>query len=367
MPKRAVRYAVVGLGHIAQVAVLPAFRGARRNSRLAALVSGSAEKRRTLGRRYGVPARSYRDYDALLQDGSVDAVYLALPNHLHADFGIRAARAGVHVLCEKPMAPTQRDCARMIRAAKSNDVRLMIAYRLHFEPANLEALRIANSGRIGELRIFSSTFTMQVKPANIRVKYAEGGGPLFDLGVYCIQAARTLFRADPIEVTALQAAGTDRRFRAVEEMTSAVLRFPGDRLATFTASFGAADVSSYRLVGTRGSVRVEPAYEYQQALELRLTIGERTTRRRFAKRDQFAPQLLHFSDCVLRGRDPEPSGEEGRVDVRIIEALHRAARTRRPVRLAHAERTDRRPSPRQARRIAPVKKPSLVRVQSASR
>src|SRR5688572_531869 len=174
-----VRYAVVGLGYIAQIAVLPAFAHARENSVLAALVSGDPAKRRTLGRVYGVDRQvGYEDYDSLLASGEVDAVYIALPNIQHRDYAVRAARAGVHVLCEKPMALRTAGCQRMIDEAERAHVRLMIAYRLHFEAANLEAVRIARSGQLGDLRFFSSHFAMQVKDGNIRLNPALGGGTL---------------------------------------------------------------------------------------------------------------------------------------------------------------------------------------------
>src|ERR1044072_991742 len=150
MPRKQVRYAVVGLGHIAQVAVLPAFGNARRNSKLAAFVSGDPVKLAELGERYGVERRcSYEQYDELLKSGDIDAVYIALPNSLHAEYAVRAAQAGVHVLCEKPMAVTEAECELMARTARENKAKLMVAYRLHFERANLEAIEIARSGRIG--------------------------------------------------------------------------------------------------------------------------------------------------------------------------------------------------------------------------
>jgi predicted dehydrogenase len=366
--RRKIRYAVVGLGHINQVAVLPAFAHARANSELAALISGDAVKRRALGRRHRVPTFDYEEYESALSSAGIDAVYIGLPNHQHAEYAIRAARAGVHVLCEKPMAVTSRDCARMIRAADGNRVWLMIAYRLHFEAATLDALRLARSGRLGELRFFHSAFSMQVKAGDVRVQRATGGGALYDLGVYCIQAARMLFGADPVSVFAASASRSDPRFREVDEMTSAVLRFPGERLAVFTCSFGAGDVSSYRLVGTRGDLHVEPAYEYRQGLAHTLRIGERSQRRRFPNSDQFAPELLHFSNCILQNRPPEPSGREGMVDVRIIEALLRSARSGSVVALSKTPRRgDRAPSPTQVRRLPPVRKPRLVRTESASR
>jgi glucose-fructose oxidoreductase len=188
---RQVRYAVVGLGHIAQAAVLPALRHARQNCLLAALVSGSAKKLRVLGRRYGVRHLcSYEDVDELVSSGDIDAVYIALPNDMHTAFTVRAARAGLHVLCEKPMAVTARDCVRMIKATQRAGVKLMIAYRLHFEHANLRAAQVARSGKLGDLRYFSSDFSMQVSENNIRLERARGGGPLYDIGVYCINAAR---------------------------------------------------------------------------------------------------------------------------------------------------------------------------------
>ncbi len=362
MPRRQVRYAVVGLGHIAQVAVLPAFGNARRNSKLAALVSGDPVKLEELGRKYHVDQRySYERYDEMLRSGEVDAVYIALPNHLHAEYAIRAAQAGVHILVEKPMALSADQCERMAKPARDAGVKLMVAYRLHFERANLVAIEVARSGRIGEPRLFSSTFTMQVVPGNIRLKKALGGGTLYDIGIYCINAARGLFREEPVEVRAA-AAGTSGE---VEETIAAVLRFPGERLATFTCSFGAADVSEYRLVGTKGDLALEPAYEYAMALQHRLTLDGERKERRFAKRDQFAPELLYFSDCVLKNHQPEPGADEGLADVRIIEALYRSAKIGQPVELGPYEKRER-PSLEQEIRRPPIEKPRTVHTQAPS-
>ena len=360
MPKRQIRYAVVGLGHIAQVAVLPAFGNARRNSKLAALVSGDELKRTSLAEKYGVEkAYSYEQYDECLK--TVDAVYIALPNHLHCEYAVRAAKAGVHVLVEKPMAVTEEECEEMIRAAREARVKLMVAYRLHFERANLEAGEIARSGRIGEPRLFNSTFCTPVVPGNIRVRRDTGGGVLYDIGIYCINAARALFRDEPIEVRALSVGTLDE----VEEAVSAVLRFPNERLASFTASFGAAKVSEYRLAGTKGDLAVEPAYEYAAALKHRLTLDRDTKERRFAKRDQFAPELLYFSDCILLNREPEPGAEEGLADVRVIRALYRSAQSGRPVELEPFERSER-PTLEQEIRRPPIEKPEVIHAKPPS-
>jgi predicted dehydrogenase len=364
---RKVRYAVVGLGHIAQVAVLPAFAHAG-NSELAALVSDDPEKREKLGRKYKVKALySYDQYEECLRSGNVDAVYITLPNHLHREYTERAAKAGIHVLCEKPLAVTEEDCLSMIRAAEENNVKLMVAYRLHFEEANLKAIEIVQQRKLGEPRLFNSVFTMTVKEGDIRLNPRElGGGTLYDIGVYCINAARNLFGAEPMEVVAFSANNGDPRFSQCEETTSAILRFPGrERVASFTCSFGAADVSVYRVVGTEGELVMEPAYEYATPLKQRVTVKERTQQRTFPKRDQFAPELLHFSECILTGASPEPSGLEGLADVRVVRALYRSADTGQPVTLEPFSK-DVRPSMEQEIRRPPVRKPDLVNTEAPS-
>ena len=168
-----------------------------------AVVSGDRTKRREIAKRYRLDcAFDYNEFDECLQ--SVDAVYIALPNSMHADYAIRAARAGVHVLCEKPMAVTAAECRQMIAACRRAKVKLMIAYRLHFETLKLSAMDLARSGRLGELKFFNSSFSMTVRRGDIRTKRACGGGTLYDIGIYGINAARNLFRAEPTQVSAIR-------------------------------------------------------------------------------------------------------------------------------------------------------------------
>jgi glucose-fructose oxidoreductase len=346
--------------------VLPAFAHAARNSVLTALVSDDSEKLKQLARRYGVTLTySYEQYDDCLRSGDVDAVYIALPNSMHAEYSIRAARASVHVLCEKPMAVTERECLATIRAAQKHSVKLMVAYRLHFEEANLKAIEIVKSGKLGEPRFFSSVFGLQVREGNIRTQADLGGGTLYDLGVYCINAARNLFQSEPAEAFAYTAARKDRRFEEIDEMTSAVLSFPAGRLASFTSSFGSADVASYEIIGTKGRLRLDPAYEYAMALKLYLTIDDKTTAQTFSRRDQFAPELLYFSDCIRKNIEPEPSGAEGLADVRILRALYRASETGKPVKLTPTP-IRKRPTLKQEKHRPPVTKPKLVHAESGS-
>lgn len=361
--KQRIRYGVVGLGHIAQVAVLPAFEHAK-NSELAALISGDPTKGKKLSKKYGAPAFSYDDFERAVEEAELDAIYIALPNTQHRPFTERAARAGVHVLCEKPMATTEKDCRAMIAACEKAGVRLMIAYRLHFAPAHLEAIALARSGKLGELRYFSSIFGMQVKPDNIRTDPVDGGGPLRDLGVYCINAARYLFGDEPVEVRGVtEAKRGDERFTEVEEMASALLRFPGERVAQFTCSFGSGNVASLELVGSKGMLRIEPAYEYAGELKWTLSIGGRKRERTFPAGDQFAPELIHFSDCILRGQKPEPDGNEGLADVRIVEAIFKSAQSGRAVKIPPVK-PQKPPTTSQKMQRPPAKEPALVNTEA---
>lgn len=357
---KTVRYAVVGLGHIAQIAILPAFAQAKQNSQLVALVSDDPEKLRKLSRRYGINrVCSYDDADELFESGDIDAVYIALPNSMHREYTERAARAGLHVLCEKPMAVTSSDCERMIEVTRENAVKLMIAYRLHFERANLEAVEMAHSGTLGDLRFFSSNFSMQVAPENFRSSRKLGGGPLYDIGIYCINAARAAFAAEPTQVLATAVTRRDQRFKEIPETVSVVMKFPQERVASFTCSFGGADRSAYEIVGTKGSITLDPAYEYAQGLEYTLRLGKREREKHYEKSDQFAPELLYFSDCILRDAEPEPSGEEGIADIRVIEALNRSIETGRWVSPELSQRR-RRPTLRQEIRRPGIQPPPLV-------
>jgi predicted dehydrogenase len=267
----------------------------------------------------------------------------------------------VHVLCEKPMAMDEIECESMIAEAGKANVKLMIAYRLHFERGNLQAIEWANSGKIGEPRIFSSVFSQQVHAGNSRLKGDVGGGAVYDIGVYCINAARYLFRAEPEEVTAWHAGRDQGRFKEVPATTSALMRFPDDRLASFTCSFGAADRSAFEIIGTQGVVRMDPAYEMAATLKAELAVGPRSSKRTFPKRDQFAPEIIYFSDCVLNDKQPEPSGWEGLADVRIIQAILQSAESNRPVSVKPTDVGARPTLRQQIARPASPKPPRLVR------
>lgn len=323
------RFAVIGQGYFGQAAVLPAFARAR-ECELRALFSADETKLRALKRKYRVDvALGYDQYDEYLRSGEVDAVYIALPNDLHRDYVERAARAGVHVLCEKPLAVTADDAEAVIAACAESGVKLMTAYRLHFEAGTLDAMERVWRGDLGRPRFFSSTFALQVREGNIRTKEERGGGPLLDLGIYCINAARSFFRAEPLEVTAMAATRSrDQRFTEIDEQIAATLRFPEDRLAQFTCSFGAYDHSFLSVVGDKGRLSMAPAYDYAVPLSVNVEIqGRRPTRKTFGKRDQVAAELVAFARYVRDDDRPEPSGEEGLADLRAVDAIRRALKS----------------------------------------
>ena len=366
-PRKIIRYAVVGLGHIAQVAVLPAFGHARANYVLSALVSGDRVKLSKLSSQYGVEhTYTYDRYHECLRSGLVDAVYLALPNHLHKEYVTVALREGIHVLCEKPLGLTATECKAMIQASTRSHAKLMVAYRLHFDEAHLNLMSLVQSGRLGDVRIMHSLFAQQVRKGDTRLDPQVGGGPLPDIGIYCINAARYLFQAEPSEAFAMQLRNKDARFRRVEEMDGVCLRFPGERLASFACSFGASDRADIDIVGTKGNVRLESAYGYTDDMKQITQIGRRITTRHYPVHDQFAPQLEYFTNCILKDKEPEPSGLEGLIDVAIIEALQRSARSGKSVQVKVPAKRGR-PSPHQGMQIARPRIPPQVRVKSPTR
>lgn len=329
---RKIRYAVVGLGYSAQTAILPAFAQATDNSQLAALVSGTPGKLRRLSEKYKVEhTYSYEQYADCLKSSAIDAVYIDLPNHLHKTYAVAAARAGVHILCEKPLAFEESDCESMIAAARSAGVKLMPAYCTHFEPATLQLVEAIHSGKIGEPRIFTSIFSQKSRPGSARLKNDVWGNVLYDMGIYCINTACSLFGAEPTEVFASSLNFSDRQSMEHAEMFVGQLNFANHRVASFAASLGAADRSAFEVIGTRGILKMDPAYEVAMDLKSEITIGDWRIKEIFRRRVEFASELLYFSDCVLKDKEPEPSGEMGLADVRIIRALILSAETNSPV------------------------------------
>jgi len=339
-----INYAVVGAGWIAQQAFLPGI-GQSGNSRVAALVTGDRTKAARLADFYGIGSIvGYEDYDALLKGPAIDAVYIALPNDMHADFAVRAARAGKHVMVEKPLAKTEEEALAMIAAARAANVYLMTAYRLHNEPGTVAVLEQIRANAIGRPLFFQSVFSFQTAPGNHRLKAMAWGGPLQDVGVYCVNAARHIFAEEPVEAMAMaHRPGDDPRFGEVDASVAATLRFPSGGLAQFVASFGAAAVDSYRVVGTLGDLELDPGFRFETATRLRLRRDGKIVESQFPQIDHFGAQVAYFSDCIRAGTPPEADGEEGLADMRALSAIERAAATGEPQAISSTPRA-RRPS-----------------------
>ncbi len=340
-PARRLGLAVVGLGKYALEEILP--RIARtRHVRLAALVSGNPEKARAVAAAYGVPERGVYAYDAfdrLQGDASVDAVYVILPVALHAEFTVRAARAGKHVLCEKPMAVTSAECRQMIDACRQAGRRLMIGYRVHWEPHNVEAARLLRAGELGTPRQIVGQHGGPVDPTTPhgewRVQRAlAGGGSLWDIGIYSLNGARWFAGEEPAEVRATlrrpPGAVVKGRTADVELGVDWSARFPSGLVATCTSAYDH-EANRVQVLGDAGSLELSPATSYQgNALRVRTRAGERTPRLGSSEA-QFTGMLDEFALAVREGRAPRTPGEMGLADVRVMELIYEAARAGRPV------------------------------------
>lgn len=323
-----VRYAVIGAGWISQEAFLPSIH-ATGNSEVSVIVSSSRRTAEKLAEFHGIPkVCGYEEYDDLLQSDLIDAVYIALPNSMHADYAIRAAQAGKHALVEKPLAVSVEECEAMIAAAEEAGTLLMTAYRLHSEPGTVKVLDLIRNGEIGDPKLFASTFSFQSDASNHRLLAKHWGGPLQDIGVYCLNAARHCLMGEPMEVSAMKVHGNgDPRFTEVEGSMAVTMRLPHDRLAQFVISFESDDTDMYRIVGTEGEITVEQGFDFHFNPRIWLTKGRERREIEVPDTDHFAGQTAYFSDCILSGVRPVPDGEEGLADVRALLAIEEAAKS----------------------------------------
>ena len=343
-PGKRLGVAVVGLGRLALQQILPAF-GASKQCRVTALVTADRDKGNAVAGQYGVNPKNvldYQHYDRLKELSDVDLVYVVLPNSMHAEFTVRAAHAGKHVLCEKPMANSVPECQEMIAACAQAKTKLMIAYRMQYEPYNREVIRLARSGALGKLKSFvASNGQAQGDPQQWRLKKAlAGGGALPDVGIYCLNAARYISGEEPTEVQAMQySTPGDPRFAEVEEQVNFNLRFPSGFSASCYTSYGCHDSKMYRVMGSRGWAELDPAFPYSgQALRVAHkredSEVEAISQPRLEAKNQFALELDHLADCVLTNRTPHTPGEEGLQDMKLIAAIYEAAANGGTVKLA---------------------------------
>lgn len=325
--------AVVGLGHLALNQILPGF-GQAKHVRVTALVSGEADKARAVAAQYGVPERSLYDYasfDRLRDNPDVDIVYIVLPNAMHAEFTIRAAQAGKHVLCEKPMATNPADAQKMIDACHQAGKRLMIAYRLQYEPHHRALIAAVRGGQHGKPRLITAV-NAQNNAADGQWRHDKamaGGGSLPDVGLYCLNAARYITGEEPYEVTAqmTQPKG-DPRFREVEDIAAFTMRFPSGVMANCTSGYSMHESRWMRVQAEDAWLGLDPAFGYSGiAMQTGHAIGEASAvdRMQFPPHNQFAREMDHFAVAIRGNLVPHTPGEEGLADQKIIAALYEAA------------------------------------------
>jgi len=365
-----IRYGIVALGDISQESLMPGVRHTG-NSIITALVTGDPTKASEVADQYDVPGESvysYEQYDGLLNSGKVDALYVATPNWRHAEFAVPALKAGIHVLLEKPMEISSPLCQQIIDAQRANPkTRLMVAYRLHFEPATLDVINHLRHGRLGKIRSFSSAFHQPVDPKNHRAHSGTNAGPLFDMGPYPINAVRNLFEAEPIEVFATAERYDDGCLPMDFDHTVAVtLKFSESRVAQFTVSYATANVDTFTVTGTDAVLRLDNAYGMGKPKTLIIEEKTGQTVETIKPTDHFGGEVHYFSECILHDRQPEPDGQEGLLDVRVIEAVLASLKTGRPVHLEPCNR-ERRIDMKQIEKLRPVSPKEPVHVSSPSK
>jgi predicted dehydrogenase len=336
-PARPFGYAIVGIGSLAESDILPAF-AVTRHARLTGLVSGDLDKAKQVAAQYGVPERgiySYDTFDRIADNPDIDAVYIVLPNNLHAEYTIRAHKAGKHVLVEKPMANTVAECESMMAAAAEAKRELMVAYRLRYEPFTQEMIRLGRERELGAIRALGCEAGFRIgNPNQWRLsKSAAGGGSMMDIGIYAVNAARYLSGEEPVEVMATESTDrNDPRFKEVEDTIHFHMRFPSGVIASCISSYNVM-LNRYRVYADRGSYEMEPAWN-RTGLRMRVLRGSTVEHRHLPQRNHFALMMDHLAESVANGTTPLTDGRDGLNDRRGIAAVYEAARTGRPVPLA---------------------------------
>ncbi|WP_259015005.1 Gfo/Idh/MocA family protein [Emticicia fluvialis] len=326
--------ALVGLGSYAKNQLAVGLEKTT-NCYLAGIVTGTPAKAEEWMKKYNIPKKNvynYQNFDQIADNKDIDIVYVVLPNSMHPEFVIRAAKAGKHVMCEKPMANTVEECQEMIKACKDAGVQLGVGYRMHFEPFTKEVIRMSQEKVFGDLRFIQSNFGFRIgDPTQWRLKKAmAGGGPLMDVGIYCVQAARYVTGKEPLAVTAQFGPITDQeRFKDVEESVSWQFDFPDAVTVNGFTSYKT-NIEQLFITADKGFMHLSPAYSYGP-------IKGRTS-----QGDLHLPVVHHQANMLeaickefleTKQFPPHISGEEGLKDARILSAIYEAAGNGKKIKL----------------------------------
>ncbi|SEI92695.1 Predicted dehydrogenase [Dyadobacter koreensis] len=347
-PEKRVGYAVVGLGHLALEEIIPALHMCKK-SKLVALVSGDPEKMKIVAGQYAIKAEScytYQTYDQIKNNPEVEVIYIVLPNSMHKEFTIRGAKAGKHILCEKPMANSKEDCQEMIDACAAAKVKLMVAYRIQYQPHNRKLRELLQAKEFGNVKFLeASNCQSSANPDHWRhKKKLAGGGALPDIGLYCLNTTRFVLGEEPNEVFAYQySTPGNPLFTEVEEMVSWQMKFPSGVIASCSTHYNVHESRHYRVLCEKGWLNLDKAYAYKGQslsrakpdgkLELHENIG-------IAEVNQFMTEMDYFSDCVMNDKKPFTPGEEGLQDQILMEAIYQSAKEGKPVRIVNTIKAD---------------------------
>ncbi len=312
--------ALVGLGGYAGGQLAPALQETK-SCYLAGIVTGTPKKADEWKKKYNIPDANiynYQNFDTIRDNPAIDIVYVVLPNSMHAEYVIRAAAAGKHVICEKPMAVTVEDCDRMIEACRKAGKMLSIGYRLHFEPHHQEVMKYGKEKTFGEIKNIVADHGMSDTKGWRLDKQLAGGGPLMDVGIYCVQAARYATGLEPIAVTAQRGPTTKDKFRDIEESLTWKLEFPGGITASSKSSYSE-ELNQLRVNTAAGWYELKPAFPYE-GIKGQTNNGEM----KFPQVNQQALQMDDFANAILQNRPTPVPGEMGRQDVKILQAIYQA-------------------------------------------
>ncbi|MGI4832814.1 MAG: Gfo/Idh/MocA family protein [Janthinobacterium lividum] len=340
-PDQRVGYAIVGLGHLALGEILPAF-GQAKHAKPVALVSSDADKMAKAAKQYGIKPSacySYENYDKLKDNPEVQVIYIVLPNAMHHEYVLRGAKAGKHILCEKPMATSVKECEEMVAACQKANVKLMIAYRIQYEPLNREAMKLVRAKQYGATKLIQM-MNCQNQAHDQQWRHKKplaGGGSLPDVGLYCLNTTRFLLGEEPDEVSAyIYSTPGDDRFREIEENVSFTLRFPSGVISQCMSGYGSFNAKSYAVHAETGTIKMDPAFPYKGLKQERVHApdGKQVIEQPSnPDKQQFALEMDHMAECVRQNKQPYTPGEEGLQDQRIMEAIYKSAREGKPVKL----------------------------------
>ena len=333
---RKLGFALAGLGGLSNGQLAAALQKTK-YCRLAGIVTGTPSKIPSWKSRYNIPDKNVYSYDTMAQladNPDIDVVYVVTPNGLHAEHTIKAAKAGKHVFCEKPMEATPEKCQQMIDECKKAGRMLAVAYRCQYDPNQIECRRLAAEKVFGDLKMIEAGFSRGISAGEWRLnKTLAGGGPLMDVGIYALQTCRFVSGREPLEVNAKFGPVTDPvKFAEVEESVEWEMTFPGGLTAKCRTNYERGDQKGFKVTAEKGSFGLDPAYNYNSSRGTR-SDGEAIN---LPAVNQFAAEMDDFAQSIMQGKPCKISGEEGLRDVKIMTAIYESARTGKSVKLASA-------------------------------